>query len=47
MSNEKKELIIRSIDDYKKLPESDKMFILGYMHGVLRNQETVKMQQTG
>lgn len=47
MSNEKKELIIRSIDDYNKLPEKDKMYILGYMYRALMDQESIKMQQTG
>lgn len=35
MPSEKKELIIRSIDDYKKLSEKDKMYILGYMYRAL------------
>ncbi|WP_275563868.1 hypothetical protein [Otoolea muris] len=44
MPNEKKELIIRSIDDYKKLSEKDKMYILGYMYRALMDCESNKMQ---
>ncbi len=47
MPEEKKELIIRSIDDYKKLSEKDKMYILGYMYRALMDYDSKQLQQTG
>ena len=37
MGEEKWEIIENSVDNYKELPEDKKMFILGYMQGVLCN----------
>lgn len=38
--NEKKLRIIKnSVDEYKKLPKDKQMFVLGFMQGVLFNQQ--------
>lgn len=39
MSGEKLEAIKKSVDEYKKLPEDKKMFVLGFMQGVLSIQQ--------
>lgn len=39
MSEEKLKIIRSSADEYKKLPEDKKMFVLGFMQGVLSNQQ--------
>lgn len=42
MSEEKLRIIRSSADEYKKLPKDKQMYILGYMSGVLSNQEDSK-----
>lgn len=39
MNEEKLRIIKSSADEYKKLPKEKKMFILGFMQGVLSNQQ--------
>lgn len=39
MSDEKIRIIRNSVDEYKKLPKEKQMFILGFMQGVLSNQQ--------
>ncbi len=39
MSEEKLKIIRNSVDEYKKLPKDKQMFILGFMQGVLSNQQ--------
>lgn len=39
MSEEKFRIIGNSADEYKKLPKDKQMFILGFMQGVLSNQQ--------
>lgn len=39
MNDEKLRIIRNSADEYKKLPKDKQMFILGYMSGVLSNQQ--------
>lgn len=40
MSEEKLRIIRNSADEYKKLPRDKQMFVLGFMQGVLSNQQT-------
>ncbi len=39
MKEGKLEIIEKSVDEYKKLPEDKKMFVLGFMQGVLSIQQ--------
>lgn len=39
MSEEKLRIIRNSADEYKKLPKDKQMFVLGFMQGVLSNQQ--------
>lgn len=39
MNEEKLRIIKSSADEYKKLPKEKQMFILGFMQGVLSNQQ--------
>lgn len=39
MSEEKLRIIRNSADEYKKLPRDKQMFVLGFMQGVLSNQQ--------
>lgn len=39
MSKEKLKIIQSSADEFRKLPQDKKMFILGFMQGVLSNQQ--------
>jgi len=39
MKEGKLETIEKSVDEYKKLPEDKKMFVLGFMQGVLSIQQ--------
>ncbi len=39
MSEEKFRIIRNSADEYKKLPKDKQMFVLGFMQGVLSNQQ--------
>lgn len=39
MSDEKLRIIRNSADEYKKLPKDKQMFVLGFMQGVLSNQQ--------
>lgn len=39
MSEEKLRIIKNSADEYKKLPKDKQMFVLGFMQGVLSNQQ--------
>lgn len=39
MSEEKLKIIKNSADGYKKLPRDKQMFVLGFMQGVLSNQQ--------
>lgn len=39
MSKEKLRIIKNSADEYKKLPKDKQMFVLGFMQGVLFNQQ--------
>ena len=39
MSEEKLKIIRNSADEYKKLPKDKQMFVLGFMQGVLSNQQ--------
>lgn len=39
MSEEKIRIIRNSADEYKKLPKDKQMFVLGFMQGVLSNQQ--------
>ena len=38
MDKEKMDIIEQSANEYKKLPVDKKMFILGYMHGVVMRE---------
>lgn len=40
MNKEKFKIIRTSAESYKKLPKDKQMFILGYMQGILCNQQT-------
>lgn len=42
MSEKKLQIIRSSADEYKKLPKDKQMFVLGFMQGVLSNQQEVK-----
>lgn len=42
MNEEKLRIIRSSADEYKKLPKDKQMYILGYMSGVLSNQQDSK-----
>lgn len=42
MSKEKMSIIEKSAEQYKKLPEDKKIFILGIMQGILISQEKEK-----
>lgn len=42
MNKEKMNIVERSADDFKKLPQEKKMFVLGFMQGVLSNREESK-----
>lgn len=44
MSEEKLKIIISSANRYKKLPKDKQMFILGFMQGVLLNQQEEKKE---
>lgn len=44
MEEEKLRTIRVSADEYKKLPKDKKMFILGFMQGVLSNQQDKKKE---
>lgn len=39
MSDEKLKIITNSVDEYKNLPKDKQMFVLGFMQGVLVNQQ--------
>lgn len=39
MSEERLRIIRNSADEYKKLPKDKQMFVLGFMQGVLSNQQ--------
>lgn len=39
MSEEKLRIIRNSANEYKKLPKDKQMFVLGFMQGVLCNQQ--------
>jgi len=39
MSKGKMKIIRNSVDSYKKLPKDKQMFVLGFMQGVLSNQQ--------
>ena len=39
MSEKKLKIIRSSADEYKKLPKDKQMFVLGFMQGVLSNQQ--------
>lgn len=39
MSEEKMKIIRNSADEYRKLPKDKQMFVLGFMQGVLSNQQ--------
>ena len=39
MSEERLRIIKSSADGYKKLPKDKQMFVLGFMQGVLSNQQ--------
>lgn len=39
MSEEKMSIIEKSIGDFVKLPQEKKMFVLGFMQGVLVNKD--------
>lgn len=39
MSEEKMKIIRNSVDEYKKLPKDKQMFVLGFMQGILLNQQ--------
>ena len=39
MSEEKLKIIKNSADEYKKLARDKQMFVLGFMQGVLSNQQ--------
>lgn len=42
MNKEKMNVVERSADNFKKLPQEKKMFVLGFMQGVLSNHEESK-----
>ncbi len=44
MSKEKENLIKRSADNFKKLPEDKKVFVLGIMQGILISQTDAQNQ---
>lgn len=45
MSEEKLRIIKNSADEYKKLPKDKQMFVLGFMQGVLSNQQEKKEEK--
>lgn len=45
MDDKKEKIIKNSIEDYKKLPKDKKMFVLGYMQGVLCDRSDKKQLQ--
>ncbi len=46
MSEEKLKIIKNSADEYKKLPKDKQMFVLGFMQGVLINQDEKKKKKS-
>ncbi len=45
-TEEKKELIERTMQEFKKLDNGNKMFILGYMLGIQQEQQNVAHRQS-
>ncbi len=45
MSETKMKIIRNSVDGYKKLTKDKQMFVLGFMQGVLSNQQEKQMEE--